>query len=336
MEGIKGLDLTSEADWFQNIYVKLYRFRADLKERISMNNRDLARAIGDIDDKYILEAAKVKKKKNKKKKAWWQSRALVTAASLLICCGIGFAVLQFANQQSKNGGNAGSTSNSAGGYFDEGKLTQPQTVTTVADGGTDDTNASGNVSQGPSITVEADTTDISLASGEEPGNENGGLDGIFENGGEGDISAYESYYRNALAEGMTLEDCYTEGDRTFISLARGTQTVAMSCRHADESLSDFMVSAEYPEQYDYTRYEEPFENSVPVSEQPRFLHAVFDSSEISTEIIEKRQLFVGYDEDGEPVYETSFGVVYPNLQVVEYTVSGLTAQEIFDMLILEN
>lgn len=300
-----------------------------------MKNKDLARAIGDIDDKYILEAAKVRKK-NKKKKVWWQSKALVTAASLLICCGVGMAALQLANQQSKNNTDAGAAQKSTGEYFDENALSHPETIAITADAGNQEMDSDRNLLSETAGTLEAEKPDLSLASGEENGNDVADFEGIFENGGEGDINAYEVYYRQALAEGMTMDDVYTEGDRTFICLSRGMQTVALSCRHADESLSDFMVSAEYPEQYDYTRYEEPFENSVPLNEQPRFLHATFDSNEISPSIIEKRQIFTGYDEDGEPIYESSFGVVYPNLQVVEYTVSGMTAQDIYDMLILEN
>lgn len=300
-----------------------------------MKNKDLARAIGNIDDKYILEAAKVRKK-NRKKKVWWQSKALVTAASLLICCGVGLAALQLYDQQGKNSAGAGASQKSAEGYFNEDALSQPETVGITADTGKQEMVSSGNLASEPFETLEDENIELSMALGEENGSDTEKMEGIFENGAEGDVSAYEVYYRNALAEGMSLENVYTEGDRTYLYLSRGMQTVTLSCRHADESLSDFMVSAEYPEQYDYTRYEEPFENSVPSNEQPRFLHAIFDSNEISTSIIEKRQIFTGYDEDGEPIYESSFGVVYPNLQVVEYTVSGMTAQEIYDMLILEN
>ncbi len=64
-----------------------------------MNKNDLFKAIGDIDDKFIEEAASVKRKRNKVK--IWQNKTLLSAASLFLCLGIGYYVIQNGNMGGK-------------------------------------------------------------------------------------------------------------------------------------------------------------------------------------------------------------------------------------------
>lgn len=64
-----------------------------------MNKNDLFKAIGDIDDKFIEEAASVKKKRNKVK--IWQNKTLLSAASLFLCLGVGYYVIQNGNMGQK-------------------------------------------------------------------------------------------------------------------------------------------------------------------------------------------------------------------------------------------
>lgn len=306
-----------------------------------MNNKDLARAIGNIDDKFILEAAQVNSKgkqiRKKKNSAWWQNRALVSAASLLLCCGLGYAVFQTMDLGgNKNNGTATQVGN--GGFTNEKQLTSPDTEKAAVVEEMDSNKQMLKATDGNPTGAEDSTSGVLSVE-----DLNGAGEGIMESGSlSGDLdsaglyTAFVGYTQKAVEAGIFLEDYSVEGEKVSFFLGSENQSLTLSCKHADESLSDFLVSTEYPEQYDYTRYGEPMENTVPESEKARFFGAIFDSSEISVEVIEKRQQIIGYDEEGEVILQSDFGVVYPNLQVVEYSATGLSAEELYNMLIFEN
>lgn len=306
-----------------------------------MDKKDLLKAIGDIDDKFIEEAANLQRKKKKVK--IWQNRALMSAASVFICFGVGFYIFQntdlgaktakedsadlareeitqdFVNQETvtENGmedyeqeAAEDYAMDSADSYFDD----------TAGENFMPESNGIEEYIRNPQSVTKNEQEVTQSASSKDEYEE---AEALPENQKELYVSRehpYAKYVNNlSLPEGFTLLSLSDEGDSLVAEFGKDEAFVEITFAQADEDLSDFLAEIQF---YKNHKLEESLAD---------FNNIAFYDYDISVELLEYRVK----EEDGIYTMKKT-GVVYSDMKVLEFTSVGLTPEELYELMIFEN
>ncbi len=148
-------------------------------------------------------------------------------------------------------------------------------------------------------------------------------------------AVYGKYVDVQVPEGYT----YTSGMRSAAGLHviwnNGMEEISISCRQADESVSDWLADVDCPQEYDLGLYTIPWCDSVPEELHDKVTYATFAADQITPEIVAARtyQVEERGDESG---YRTQIGILYSDNVLVEITSKGPAPEEIYSLLKLEN
>lgn len=146
---------------------------------------------------------------------------------------------------------------------------------------------------------------------------------------------YGRYVDVQVPEGYS----FTSGSRSASALRltwnNGTEEISISCRQADEDVSDWLVDVEKPEEYDLGRYTIPWCDSVPQELIQRVNNATFRPEQVTLEIVAARtyQTQETGDVSGS---RTRIGILHGDNVLVEISSKGPSAEEIYTLINLEN
>lgn len=333
-----------------------------------ISKEDLFREIGEIDEAYVEEAEQVRRPR---RTAAWVSKTLAAAASLALCVGVGYGALQLMDI----GGSSNSTADTAGGMqmdsipeeyamaIDEenkaltaeetGGMAEPEaavgaeeerndglssTIDTAAVRGEEDLAAS----------IQQDEEEVSNQK-EEAGNEAAqellsDQEGLLTQGTGVtaltweealEDAAYGKYVDVQVPEGYR----YTDGTRSDTGLhviwTKEMEEISVSCSQADESVSDWLVDTDTPEEYDLSLYSIPWCDSIPGELYNRVVYATFTPEQITPEIVAARTYQI--QEEGDVSgSRTQINILYSNNVLVKISSKGPSPEEIYAMINLEN
>lgn len=148
-------------------------------------------------------------------------------------------------------------------------------------------------------------------------------------------AVYGKYVDVEIPDGYT----YTSGTRSKSALHviwnHGMEEISISCRQADESVSDYLVDPNCPQEYDLELYTIPWCDSVPQDLISKVSYATFTPEQITQEIVADRsyQLQEEGDVSG---WHTRIGILYSNNILVEIISKGPSPEEIYALINLEN
>ncbi len=314
-----------------------------------IGKEDLFREIGEIDEAYVEEAQRVQRMH---RKVPWVTKTLAAAASLVLCVGVGYGVLQLTDKGAES---SDSTANMAG----ELEIGSARQEFAAAEDGEDETLSAGGAEEmeeqapeeepeggsllSPEITEltesvgqeqqESSTVQDWLADEETLQSGSGAADLTWEEARLDD--AYGKYVDVQVPEGYS----YTSGTRTNASLhviwSKGMEEISISCRQADEAVSDWLVDTDHPEEYDLGLYSIPWCDSVPEELISKVSYATFYPGQITLEIVSARTYLT--QESGDVSgYRTRIGILYSDNVLVEIISKGPSPEEIYAMINLEN
>lgn len=148
-------------------------------------------------------------------------------------------------------------------------------------------------------------------------------------------TAYGRYVDVQIPEGYS----YTSGSRSATALHviwnKGMEEISISCRQADESVSDWLADTEKPEEYDLGLYTIPWSESVPAELAQKVYNAAFRPDQISQEIVSARSHQV--EEQGDVSgWRTQIAILYSDNVLVEICSKGPSPEEIYRLINLEN
>ena len=148
-------------------------------------------------------------------------------------------------------------------------------------------------------------------------------------------AAYGRYVDVQVPEGYS----YTSGTRSasglYVIWNKGMEEISISCRQADESVSDWLVDVDIPEEYDLGLYSIPWSDSVPGELIQKVYNAAFRPDQITREIVAARSHQV--QEQGDAgVWRTRIAVLYSDNVLVEISSKGPSPEEIYELIYLEN
>lgn len=148
-------------------------------------------------------------------------------------------------------------------------------------------------------------------------------------------TAYGRYVDVQIPEGYS----YTSGSRSATALHviwnKGMEEISISCRQADESVSDWLADTEKPEEYDLGLYTIPWSESVPAELAQKVYNAAFRPDQISQEIVSARSHQV--EEQGDVSgWRTQIAILYSDNVLVEIRSKGPSPEEIYRLINLEN
>lgn len=327
-----------------------------------ISKEDLFREIGEIDEKYVEEAQRVKKPRRKTSRI---TKALAAAASLMLCIGVGYGALQLmdADTESSSDSAADMTGQLQAENFGEELAAEEAEEAPSAAGASANT-----IEQAASEEKEMELSDNPAAENVTEDGAQQELAAVTEASQEMDMAdrtenspteeAEPEYVSAGSAKSLTREEAradaaygryvdiqvpegyiYTSGTRTDVGLHviwnKGIEEISISCRQADESVSDWLVDAENPEEYDLSLYSIPWCDSVPEELHSKVMYATFVPEQITPEIVAARTYQV--EEAGDVSgYRTCIAVLYSDNVWVEIASKGPSPEEIYALINLEN
>ncbi len=113
------------------------------------------------------------------------------------------------------------------------------------------------------------------------------------------------------------------------------EEIAIVCRQADESVSDWLVDVEKPEEYDMGLYTIPWSESVPQELYILLTNATFSPDQITPEIVAARTWQASEEGDASG-RRTSINILYRDNVLVEISSKGPSEEEIYALINLEN
>lgn len=326
-----------------------------------MSREDLFREIGEIDETYVEEAQRVRRSR---RVSPWVGRTLVTAASLVLCVGVGYVALQLTQGGMDNTGDASSSGGAmeaaqemysmmeADDRITEGAAPEEAMPEMAAAGPDSQEEAQAQQDRHADTDAESDRGQISnlIQELKEDGAEKESAleDKLFQ--GTGSIAmnamdliweaartdaAYGRYVDVQVPEGYS----YVSGTRSESALHviwhKGMEEISISCHHADESVSDWLVDTDNPEEYDLGLYTIPWCESVPEELIQKVDSATFRPDQISQEIVAARSYQV--EEQGDASgWRTQIAILYSDNVLVEIRSKGPSPEEIYRLIYLEN
>lgn len=115
-----------------------------------------------------------------------------------------------------------------------------------------------------------------------------------------------------------------------------TEEIRISCQHADESVSGWLVDTDNPEEYDLGLYTIPWADSMPGELRQKIESATFRPDQISQEIVTARSYQVESDQGDVSGWRTQIAILYSNNVLVEIRSKGPSPEEIYALINLEN
>lgn len=115
-----------------------------------------------------------------------------------------------------------------------------------------------------------------------------------------------------------------------------TEEIRISCQHADESVSGWLVDTDNPEEYDLGLYPIPWADSMPGELRQKIESATFRPDQISQEIVTARSYRVESDQGDVSGWRTQIAILYSNNVLVEIRSKGPSPEEIYALINLEN
>jgi len=144
-------------------------------------------------------------------------------------------------------------------------------------------------------------------------------------------AVYGQYVDVPVPEGYS----FTSGIRTALDLHviwnRGMEEIRISCRQADEDVSDWLVDVEKPEEYDLGLYTIPWCDSVPQELIQRVSNATFRPEQVTLEIVTART-YQAQETGDVSGSRTHIGILYSDNVLVEVSAKGPSAEEIYRMI----
>lgn len=148
-------------------------------------------------------------------------------------------------------------------------------------------------------------------------------------------AVYGRYVDVVLPEGYT----YASGSRSETGLRviwnKGAEEITISCRQADEAVSDWLVDADSPREYDLGLYTIPLSESVPPELIQKVSNATFHAEQVTLEIVEARACQVE-DQGDAAGWRTNIGILYSDNVLVDIYGKGPSPEEIYALINLEN
>ena len=148
-------------------------------------------------------------------------------------------------------------------------------------------------------------------------------------------AVYGRYVDVQVPEGYS----FTGGSRSTSALGliwnNGMEEISITCRKADEDVSDWLVDVEKPEEYDLGLYTIPWCDSVPQELIQRVNNATFRPDQITLEIVAART-YQAQDAGDVSGSRTRIGILYDDNVLVEISGKGPPAEEIYTLINLEN
>lgn len=146
---------------------------------------------------------------------------------------------------------------------------------------------------------------------------------------------YGRYVDVQIPEGYVFDGGIRSTSLMRVTFSGGGEEVSVTCRQADEGVSDWLADVEKPKEYDLGLYSIPWGESVPQELMTRVLNATFRPEQITLEIVEARTWQA--QEEGEVAgSRTQIGILYSDNVLVEITGKGPSAEEIYAMIYREN
>ena len=148
-------------------------------------------------------------------------------------------------------------------------------------------------------------------------------------------AAYGRYVDVQVPEGYS----FTSGSRSTSAMHliwnKGMEEISITCRQADEDVSDWLVDVEKLEEYDLGLYAIPWSDSVPPELIQQVSNAAFRPDQITPEIVAART-YQAQDSGDVSGSRTRIGILHDDNVLVEISSKGPSAEEIYAMINLEN
>lgn len=330
-----------------------------------ISKEDLFREIGEIDEAYVEEAERVRRTR---RTAPWLTKTLAAAASLALCVGVGYGALQLmdigaesssdsasnltggmqmesageecamaedAEYEAIPPGEAESVAEQAAEEAQNGSPTFTENTAAVREEqdlaesmgqeGADDSNQEGMAEDTPAQEYIQDKD--TMQSGKEPGV-------LTWEEARGD-AAYGKYVNVQVPEGYSYTDGVGSDTGLHVLWTKGMEEISVNCRQADESVSDWLVDADCPEEYDLSLYPIPWSDSVPEELRDKVMYATFVPEQITPEIVAARTYQVQEEGDVSGC-RTRICILYSDNVLVEIVSKGPSPEEIYALINLEN
>lgn len=149
------------------------------------------------------------------------------------------------------------------------------------------------------------------------------------------ISGYGKYVDVQVPEGYSYTSGRGDSSSLYVIWNKGMEEISISCHQADESVSDWLVDVENPQEYDLRLYSIPLCDSVPQELIQQVSNAVFESKDISLQVVEART-YQAEDSGDAAGNRTRIGILYSDNVLVEITGKGPSAEEIYALISSEN
>lgn len=332
----------------------------------NINREDLFREIGEIDEAYVEEAERFRRKR---KTALWMRTGAV-AASLLFCVGLGYGALRLTNVSNDTANMSGGAMEEAAQTYSMaedsvGQNDRAGQENCAAAQGEDISQENGAEAEEPRAIPEKETAQDSDSTSGGIGQESATTDGIAQAPEENEDTAsdkeqdlaescllkeetetltweaaredavYGRYVDVQIPEGyeFTSGSCTASGLRLIWS--KGTEEITISCRQADESVSDWLVDVDDPREYDMGLYTIPLAESVPQELIQKVSNATFYADQVSLQIVEARS-YQMEEQGDEALWRTQIGILYSGNVLVDIRSKGPSPEEIYALINLEN
>ncbi|MDE5893921.1 MAG: hypothetical protein K2H45_13450 [Acetatifactor sp.] len=148
-------------------------------------------------------------------------------------------------------------------------------------------------------------------------------------------AVYGRYVDVQVPEGYSYESGIRSADHLHVIWHRGMEEISISCRQADEAVSDWLVDTDISEEYDLGLYSIPWCDSVPVELIQKVNNATFRPDQVTQEIVTARSYQV--QEQGDVSgWRTQIAILYSDNVLVEIHSKGPSPEEIYELIYLEN
>ncbi len=150
-------------------------------------------------------------------------------------------------------------------------------------------------------------------------------------------AVYGHYVDVQMPEGYSYSSGTRSEQRLHVIWHKGmTEEISISCQHADESVSDWLVDTDNPEEYDLGLYTIPWAESMPGELRQKIECATFRPDQISQEIVTARSYQVEGDQGDVSGWRTQIAILYSDNVLVEIRSKGPSPEEIYALINLEN
>ncbi|MCI9073566.1 MAG: hypothetical protein HFH80_12350 [Lachnospiraceae bacterium] len=329
-----------------------------------ISREDLFREIGEIDEAYVEEARRAGRSRRVKP---WVGGTLAVAASLVFCLGVGYAALQLMPRMGGTGGDmegapsangtameaaqdSFSTGEEAGAEeaFTEEKAGQMSPETAPREAPPDQGSAYDAVAEGSMDTEQTAASPVREDQGASAESSlltdlQGVKENLIQSGDATELTweevrtdaVYGRYVDVSVPEGYDYTSGALSPSALYVTWNKGLEEITIVCRQADESVSDWLVDAENPEEYDLGLYSDLLSENVPQELYISLANATFRADQITPEIVAARTCQAA--EDGTASgSRTSINILYRDNVLVEISGRGPSAEEIYTLINLEN